>query len=628
MKSETQDIQQIFQDRRQYRVPFYQRAYVWDKEEQWDPLWNDIRDKADLRVNSDTTTPHFLGAIVLEPQPRRGLRGVEAYHIIDGQQRLTTLQYFLAALAMTLRANDVAALQTVIDGCLWNPNTDTMEKPEIECFKVWPTFRDREPYQEALKAMNRDELRSSFAVSFTQSGTLKKIGVDHPAALEAIWFFADQIDEWLSLFAGSERERALEHLAEATLRDFRVVAISLEENDDAQVIFETLNGRGAELNATDLIRNFIFMRADREDVDAGNLYDTLWTPFEGQFWIEEQRRGRLRKPRLEWFVQTALQAEMADTVEIGRLYNNYRRYGIGGRAPIPAETQLRMLTLHADQYRELISGNGNNPIGRFGRRMAVWDASPTHSLAIRVASLGLPEAAQTSIYNDIVSFIVRRTVCGLTTKNYNNVFLQLLKKFKGDEATASGFHTSLAALDGQASRWPRDDEFRRAWLNEPAHRNFGDVSRVRAVLTELENAMRTLRTEEPFTPTLGTLDVDHILPDKWYDHWPLRGETVTADEASNALLSSLGMSTPTARTERILLRERLKATLGNLTMVHYGVNRSLQNGPFPQKRERFFVESNLHLNRTLMRAENWDEEDIQKRGNALFETARTIWQSP
>ena len=99
---------------------------------------------------------------------------------------------------MTLRANEVSALQTVIDGCLWNPNTDTMEKPEIERFKVWPTFRDREPYQAALKAASRDELRSSFAASFTQSGTLKKIGVDHPAALEAIWFFADQIDEWVS----------------------------------------------------------------------------------------------------------------------------------------------------------------------------------------------------------------------------------------------------------------------------------------------------------------------------------------------------------------------------------------------------------------------------------------------
>ena len=100
MKSETNDVQQIFQDRRQYRVPFYQRAYVWSKEDQWEPLWNDIRDKAEARLNGQPPAPHFLGAIVLEPQERRGLRGVETYHIIDGQQRLTTLQYFLVAMAM------------------------------------------------------------------------------------------------------------------------------------------------------------------------------------------------------------------------------------------------------------------------------------------------------------------------------------------------------------------------------------------------------------------------------------------------------------------------------------------------------------------------------------------------
>ena len=103
MRSETIPVQQVFQDRRQYLVPFYQRAYVWNKEEQWEPLWTDIAEKAEMRSKGDTPAPHFLGAIVLEPQARRGLRGVETYHIIDGQQRLTTLQYLLAAFAVAAR---------------------------------------------------------------------------------------------------------------------------------------------------------------------------------------------------------------------------------------------------------------------------------------------------------------------------------------------------------------------------------------------------------------------------------------------------------------------------------------------------------------------------------------------
>jgi hypothetical protein len=122
---------------------------VWNKGEQWEPLWNDIADKAEMRSKGEMPSPHFLGAIVLEPRPRRGLRGAETYHIIDGQQRLTTLQYLLAAIAMAARETDQTALLHLIDGCVWNPNPETMENADVERFKVWPTFRDRIPYQTA-----------------------------------------------------------------------------------------------------------------------------------------------------------------------------------------------------------------------------------------------------------------------------------------------------------------------------------------------------------------------------------------------------------------------------------------------------------------------------------------------
>ena len=395
------------------------------------------------------------------------------------------------------------------------------------------------------------------------------------------------------------------------------------------MIFETLNGRGAELHATDLIRNFIFMRADREGVNGGNLYDSFWTPFESDFWTEVQRRGRLHKPRLEWFVQSALQAETADSVDIGKLYSDYRKFGLGQRAPVPAEAQLRMLTKHADQYRQFTAGLGDDPIARFGKRMSGWDAAPTHALALRVASSGLSTEDQSQIFGDMMSYLVRRAVFGLTPKNYNNVFLQLLKGFTGENATADAFRRALSRLDGAASRWPGDEEFQRAWLTESAHTRLGDVSRVRLILAELENGMRTPRSEEPFVLSPGTLDVDHILPDKWYEHWPLTdGTSVTSTDASAAYLESFTSAEPAARTVVIVRRERLKATFGNLTLVHYGVNRSLQNGPLAAKRERFFAESNLHLNRALMRAEVWNEDTIERRGRDLFDIARQIWQGP
>jgi hypothetical protein len=71
-------------------------------------------------------------------------------------------------------------------------------------------------------------------------------------------------------------------------------------------------------------------------------------------------------PGIEWFVQTALQVELADNVEIGRLYTDYRRYCLGQRRPVRAEDQLRMLTGHADHYHQLMRGAGPEPLAPVG----------------------------------------------------------------------------------------------------------------------------------------------------------------------------------------------------------------------------------------------------------------------
>ena len=234
-----------------------------------------------------------------------------------------TLQYVLAALAITLRETQACALLSLVESCLSNSNIETMESPELEVFKVWPTYRDREAFKRAMAAKTLDDLRVSFPASFTKGQHLKKIGIHHPPALEAIWYFTEQLVEWIGHNGETGIAARIKAIVEAVLRDINMVSISLGEDDDAQVIFETLNGRGAQLHATDLIRNFIFMRADREGSAASNLYDSFWRPFEGTFWIEEQRRGRLTRPRLEWFLQTSIQAELGEEVDVGRLYVGY-----------------------------------------------------------------------------------------------------------------------------------------------------------------------------------------------------------------------------------------------------------------------------------------------------------------
>ncbi|MCE9567930.1 MAG: DUF262 domain-containing protein [Planctomycetes bacterium] len=369
MKSETITIEQLFQNRRQYCVPFYQRSYKWTLEEQWEQLWDDIQAKAQTRLLKGKLTPHFLGAVVLDPQQREGLIGVEQYHIIDGQQRLTTMQFVLASALLALRSTGNEPFAAIVHGCLWNDKPETMGNKDIEVFKVWPTFRDRTNYRVAITAPDRADLRAKFPAHFTQAGEIRKIAMDHPPALAALWYFTSQFERWLAGTEGDSVAIRAEALVLAILRDLKLVSIVLDKDDDAQIIFETLNGRGAQLHATDLIRNYVFMRADRDHADSQSLYDTLWQPFESTYWSQEQTRGRMKKPRMEWLIHSTLQAELHEEVDLGRLYHEYRRFATAG-APLTAEKQLQTLSRYAEHYRELVNGSGTHPVARFGQQIA------------------------------------------------------------------------------------------------------------------------------------------------------------------------------------------------------------------------------------------------------------------
>lgn len=197
MESRTFTVQQIFRIVGSTACRSYQRPYVWNRDDQWGRLWEDIRDKADTRLQAGKAFPHFMGAVVLEPQKKVGLLGVERHHI-NRQQRLTTLQYVLTALIHALRSAKNEKLLPLIEACLTNANPETMEDAAVERFKLWPTFRDRKQYEQSMTAGSLDDLRLRFPASFTQTGSLRKIGVTHPPALEAIVFFHDQMVEWVN----------------------------------------------------------------------------------------------------------------------------------------------------------------------------------------------------------------------------------------------------------------------------------------------------------------------------------------------------------------------------------------------------------------------------------------------
>ena len=626
MKSDTLQVQQIFQHRSQYRVPFYQRAYVWTRGDQWERLWEDIRDKAEARIMREETTPHFLGAVVLEPQTRSGIRGVDKYHIIDGQQRLTTLQYVLHGLLHALRATGTQGLASLVEACVRNPHPETMHEPAVEGFKVWPTFRDRTSFEAVLTAATPNQMRERFPASFKDNGEIYKRGTEHPPALEALWFFFEECRQWIE----AEDSRALraEALVSAALTDLSLVCITLGPDDDAQVIFETLNGHAAKLHATDLIRNFVFMRAGG---DAERLYQTQWRQFESPTWSAEQTRGRLKRPRLEWFVQTTLQAESGNEVDVGRIYHAYREFANGaidGKVKNSSQ-QLDIVCRFAEPYLELATGEGTSPIATFGARLAPWDASTMHALALRIAVAGIPLESQGRIYEALESYIARRAICGLSSKYYNRIFQQILKLTASTADIAAIVVSELSKPHQDSMRWPRDDEFRRACIQASIYPGNLDAQRTRAVLTRIESSMRSGKSEEAEPHLHDDIDVEHILPTSWFDHWPLTDETRGSEKRLlEARAKRIGGAQLETSDALVLARGDSVSRMGNLTLLRSGLNRGIQNHAFPHKREEYFANSNLHLNRGLMRRTTWDEQAIEQRGTEMAETASRIWPGP
>ena len=416
----------------------------------------------------------------------------------------------------------------------------------------------------------------------------------------------------------------------AILRDLKVVSIVLEPEDDAQIIFETLNGRGARLHATDLIRNYVFMSADREGADSEGLYARLWSPFETEYWSVEQRRGRMKKPRLEWLIHTSLQAELHEEIDLGRLYFEYRRFASPAAGRLGAETQLQTLTTYAGHYKELVSGLGDTPLGRFGRRIAPYDITTLHPLALMIARAAVSDAAKSEMLGDLVSYLVRRTLCGLTPKNYNNVFLATLRQLHVAGINPQGLRTILNGLSGEASRWPTDAEFRKACLTGPLFPGRVDTPKMRAILTEIEAGLRAkTRTEEPVTPDLSLLDVDHILPRSWFTHWPLGdGSRVAATEAAELQFTGLSTGKMTERQRQIAARQASVLTLGNLTLLNLSVNREAQHFAFVNKRDLLIKNTSLRLNVPLVSMAAWDEPAIEARSIVLADVALHVWPGP
>jgi hypothetical protein len=209
------------------------------------------------------------------------------------------------------------------------------------------------------------------------------------------------------------------------------------------------------------------------------------------------------------------------------------------------------------------------------------------------------------------SFLVRRMVCRLTTKDYNRLTLDLAEVLQkqGIESPDEVIVEFLRQQTAESREWPNDERLISSFLTLPVYRLL-TRGRLRLVLEGIEGALRTSKAEEQTVP--HNLTIEHVMPQAWRAHWP-----APAGEAGPELAA--------------LDRDRLVRTIGNLTLVNNRLNPDLSNGPWNKKREGLGKHSVLFLNKELLdesKVDGWDESTILERGERLARLAAQVWPGP
>ncbi len=597
MQTNLRHPQQLFAQPIQYEIPSFQRRYVWKQEEQWEPLWNDVADLAQSLIEGGAEA-HFMGAVVLQPASFP-TGGPERRTVVDGQQRLTTLQLLIDAVQEVLEdrghsspAKRLSALvenaEAFQDGCRDN------------AFKVWPTAVDRSPFRHA---MHNDLSAAEYSSS---------------RIVQAHDYFKEQVGQWLDGFRDSEGSdaRAADGLDEALRTKLELVVIDLGGSDDPHVIFETLNARGTPLLQSDMVKNRILHdgRIERsyDDDDRSRDEQELW-PFDDDWWNREIGGGLQRRPRIDVFLNHWLTLRnLSET----RPYHEFRVFSdyVDARSGTDARSRERSARGIADDigalgriYRDAEDLMRPKSIASFLGRLKAMNVGVTMPLVLWLLSSDIPKPTFAGCVRALESFLVRRVVCGYGARKYGELFAALLAKLDTSPAeTADATLVSfLAEQTSAAGRWPDDQELGERFVTAQLYRLLTQ-RRLRMVLAGIEERLRTPKAESAEVPQ--DLHIEHIMPQTWQEeHWPLPADVERFEAMEN--------------------RNRAVHTIGNLTLVNKRLNSALSNGPWTEKRNGLADHSVMFLSKHLIHdgPETWDEHAIEARAKWLHERFIEAW---
>jgi hypothetical protein len=610
MQAKDYSVDDVFREGQLLEIPLYQRRYIWDLESQWQPLWLDI-ERIALRVFANPLQPqkpYFLGSVVIQQRPNEP-GAVKRRTVIDGQQRLTTLQLLLDATHAVFLERGIPEEADQLDTLIRNRIKSA--RPQHEKFKVWPLNIDQAAFEEVMAAEPPvDHLK----LTHTDSRFVR-----------AHQYFTDQVRTYLACDSREIEEQRAESLVIALKENLKLVVISLEATEDPQEIFETLNARGVRLTSADLIKNFLFQRLLIEGQDDSDAYNKYWKTFESPFWERLISKGRYVEPRLAIFLGQFLVSRIAEEIKVERVFDRFKMY-VEEDSGLPTLEILKQIHGMAVKYQAIIEASEKHVgelsvVERFVYRIHAMDTETVKPVLFQLLDPSLPEIPRFEIekaLGAIESWLIRRAVIRATSKAYNKLFPQLVGDLINGHRMAAGTYVEnfLKQQTADSMYWP-DDSTVRDNLKSSGIYNVLTRSRLRMILEGIEDEIRNPADEQVATQQQwcerARLQVEHVMPRSWAANWPLQ-EKETREE----------------RQERI-------NRLGNLTLLTPTKNAAVSNGPWfgndPKKHKRALLSANTTflMNRALVDGtgpEGWTITDIDTRTSSLTDFFIKIWPTP
>lgn len=589
---------EVFFAPQRFVLPLFQRPYVWSAELQWEPLWQDIVRLVEAVTERPTAT-HFMGAIVLQQQ-NVPLGGMQAWTVIDGQQRLTTLQILLDALHAELVTRELPHVAGQLIGLIENEVAFRLE-PEHQ-FKLWPTNRDR----------------ASFAAVMGATPPIDYAALGKSRIAQAHEFFTNAVRSWLDATQNPDLD-ARKLVATITTK-LQLVAIQLQADEDAQEIFETLNARGTPLSAADLIKNFVFQRLELPAAETERAYRDWWAQFETPFWESEVRAGRIMYTRSSLFLTQWLTARTMQEIPAREVFASFKRYA-ADLANGSVQTLLPAIHAASERYKTFmeqaaVRDGEIDRLALFVYRTGTLDSELTKPLLIWLgepAQADIPVAQRDQLLATLESWFVRRALIRAPSQGANRFLLDLLTHLatQPHDAIASAAEAFLAKQQSGVGYWPDDAELRMELTSLQAYKRFRR-GRLRMVLEAIEDHRRGYPNGNRFGErpvSRGVHTIEHIMPQEWRANWGPLDEDLHED------------------------RDRIVQTLGNLTLATQPLNSRLSNAAWsgPKgKREALEQHSSLLITRGVVNdhRKQWAETDIEARTQALIDLVISVWPVP